>query len=92
MENITDLWGSDDNSYSMISSYNQYLPMPLFTKLYDLTIIQRNDSLADAKGIVGKFEDGISGLNTSALVVLILAGFLILSSDHLQGYNAQSTY
>lgn len=36
MENITDLWGSDNNSYSVISSYNKYLYMPPFTKFYDL--------------------------------------------------------
>lgn len=28
--------GSDDNSHSMISSYNQYLSMPPFTRFYDL--------------------------------------------------------
>ena len=36
MENITDLWVSDENHHSIISSYNQSLPMPPFTEFYDL--------------------------------------------------------
>lgn len=53
MENITDLWGSDGNSHSVISSYNQYLSMPPFTKFYDLKTYSKEYLLADPKGIVG---------------------------------------
>lgn len=72
MENITDLWESDDNRNSMISSYNQYFPCLPKPNFMTSKLTQRNYSLADPKGIVGRCGDGAGCLNNPALAIHML--------------------
>ena len=90
MENITDLWVSDDNSHPIISSYNQYLPMPPFTEFYDLKAYSKKLFFCWPKRYSG--EKWGWGWLPEPSSDFSLAGFLLLFNDHLRSHNSQNDY